>query len=128
MPHHYHHHHHAAPQQPAVPTAQVPTSPPPPVADYANVAPSSSPFILELQNQITELTRECANMRSELDAVRERLASTMNSIRSFWSPELKKERQLRKEESARYSMLSEQFRLLQVDGQVSAEGIFLCLE
>lgn len=37
----------------------------------------------------------------------------MQSIKQFWSPELKKERQQRKEESAKYQMLLEQFKLLQ---------------
>ena len=110
----YHHHHSSSQLPMQAVTSPAPPAPPPPPPP----PPQPDSYILDLQNQITEMTRECTNLRSELEAVRERLASTMNSIRSFWSPELKKERQLRKEESARYSMLSEQYRLLQAESQV----------
>ncbi|ODM86693.1 ERC protein 2 [Orchesella cincta] len=44
----------------------------------------------------------------------------MHSIKTFWSPELKKERALRKEESARYSLLSDQLKLLNSENQKQA--------
>jgi hypothetical protein len=44
----------------------------------------------------------------------------MHSIKTFWSPELKKERALRKEESAKYSLINDQLKLLSSENQVSA--------
>jgi len=41
----------------------------------------------------------------ELKQTKEQLNATMKSIKTFWSPELKKERTLRKEESCRYQLL-----------------------
>ena len=43
----------------------------------------------------------------------------MHSIKTFWSPELKKERALRKEESAKYSLINDQLKLLNSENQVS---------
>ena len=43
----------------------------------------------------------------------------MHSIKTFWSPELKKERALRKEESAKYSLMNDQLKLLNSENQVS---------
>lgn len=43
----------------------------------------------------------------------------MHSIKTFWSPELKKERALRKEESAKYSLINDQLKLLSSENQVS---------
>ncbi|KPJ18584.1 ERC protein 2 [Papilio machaon] len=42
----------------------------------------------------------------------------MHSIKTFWSPELKKERALRKEESAKYSLINDQLKLLNQENQV----------
>lgn len=42
----------------------------------------------------------------------------MHSIKTFWSPELKKERALRKEESAKYSLINDQLKLLSTENQV----------
>ena len=41
----------------------------------------------------------------ELRSTKEQLDATMKSIKTFWSPELKKERTLRKDESCRYQLL-----------------------
>lgn len=43
----------------------------------------------------------------------------MHSIKTFWSPELKKERALRKEESAKYSLINDQLKLLSSENQVN---------
>ena len=43
----------------------------------------------------------------------------MNSIKTFWSPELKKERALRKEDSIRISTLQEQLKVAQEENQAS---------
>lgn len=44
----------------------------------------------------------------------------MHSIKTFWSPELKKERALRKEESAKYSLINDQLKLLTSENQKQA--------
>ncbi|XP_050680533.1 ELKS/Rab6-interacting/CAST family member 1-like isoform X6 [Leptidea sinapis] len=44
----------------------------------------------------------------------------MHSIKTFWSPELKKERALRKEESAKYSLINDQLKLLNQENQKQA--------
>ncbi|WAR25820.1 RB6I2-like protein [Mya arenaria] len=76
---------------------------------------SRDSLILELQSQITDLNKDCAKMQQELDSTKDKLSSTMNSIKTFWSPELKKERSLRKEECAKYSLLNEQFKATQAE-------------
>lgn len=78
-----------------------------------DVAYSNANGIFELQAQVTELSRACSVMRCELDAVREKLSASMNSIKTFWSPELKKERALRKEESVRLARISDELKIAQ---------------
>ena len=73
---------------------------------------------LDLQSQITDLNKECAKMQNELDSTKDKLSSSMNSIKTFWSPELKKERALRKEESAKYCLLNEQLKVTQAELKV----------
>lgn len=60
-----------------------------------------------------DMQKECYYLRCELDNTQQKLVSSMQSIKQFWSPELKKERQLRKEETAKYNMLLEQYKLVQ---------------
>ncbi len=76
-------------------------------------------LILDLQQQIAEINKECVITSQELDATREKLSSSMNSIKTFWSPELKKERVMRKDEMNKYAMLNEQLRAAQAENQVS---------
>ena len=85
---------------------------------------SRDSLILELQSQITDLNKDCAKMQQELDSTKDKLSSTMNSIKTFWSPELKKERSLRKEECAKYSLLNEQYKATQAELKVSFLLIF----
>lgn len=58
-------------------------------------------------------------MKKELELTNQKLGSSMHSIKTFWSPELKKERALRKEESAKYSLINDQLKLLNQENQVS---------
>ncbi|KAM6344106.1 LOW QUALITY PROTEIN: ERC protein 2 [Alca torda] len=74
--------------------------------------------MLDLQAQLKELQRENDLLRKELDIKDSKLGSSMNSIKTFWSPELKKERVLRKEEAARMSVLKEQMRVSHEENQV----------
>ncbi|XP_032989075.1 ERC protein 2 isoform X10 [Rhinolophus ferrumequinum] len=73
--------------------------------------------MLDLQAQLKELQRENDFLRKELDIKDSKLGSSMNSIKTFWSPELKKERVLRKEEAARMSVLKEQMRVSHEENQ-----------
>ncbi|NXI12647.1 ERC2 protein, partial [Irena cyanogastra] len=73
--------------------------------------------VLDLQAQLKDLQRENELLRKELDIKDSKLGSSMNSIKTFWSPELKKERVLRKEEAARMSVLKEQMRVSHEENQ-----------
>lgn len=75
-------------------------------------------YLGELQTQNTDLQRELANLKKELELTNQKLGSSMHSIKTFWSPELKKERALRKEESAKYSLINDQLKLLNSENQV----------
>lgn len=82
------------------------------------------PFLGELQHQNSDLQRELGTLKKELELTNQKLGSSMHSIKTFWSPELKKERALRKEESAKYSLINDQLKLLSSENQVS---LFYCL-
>lgn len=75
-------------------------------------------LILELQSQISDVSKECAMLQRENEVVKDKLSSSMNSIKTFWSPELKKERALRKDENARYNMQNERLKMTQSELQV----------
>ncbi|BES90158.1 RIM-Hypothetical protein protein of the cytomatrix active zone [Nesidiocoris tenuis] len=77
-------------------------------------------YLGELQNQNTDLQRELSNLKKELELTNQKLGSSMHSIKTFWSPELKKERALRKEESAKYSLINDQLKLLNSENQKQA--------
>ncbi|XP_049341643.1 ELKS/Rab6-interacting/CAST family member 1 isoform X5 [Astyanax mexicanus] len=72
-----------------------------------------------LMEQLRELQRENDLLRRELGVKDSKLGSSVNSIKSFWSPELKKERGMRKEELAKTSVLKEQMRVLDDENQFS---------
>ncbi|XP_037392181.1 ERC protein 2 [Pygocentrus nattereri] len=72
-----------------------------------------------LMEQLRELQRENDMLRRELDVKDSKLVSSVNSIKSFWSPELKKERGMRKEEVSKTSILKEQMRVLDDENQFS---------
>merc|ERR1711997_205088 len=74
----------------------------------------------ELQATNSDLQRDLANLKKELELTNQKLGSSMHSIKTFWSPELKKERALRKEESAKYSLMNDQLKLLNSENQKQA--------
>jgi|SRR6218665_1939531 len=76
-------------------------------------------LILDLQSQVAELNKECAILQQELDGAKDKLSSTMNSIKTFWSPELKKERAIRKEENSKHCLLVEQLKMAEIENRVS---------
>uniref|UniRef100_A0A4W3GYW8 ELKS/RAB6-interacting/CAST family member 2 n=1 Tax=Callorhinchus milii TaxID=7868 RepID=A0A4W3GYW8_CALMI len=95
---HHHHHHH-----------QVPSS--------LRQHQVRDITMSELQAQFKEVQRENELLRKELEVKETKLGSSMNSIKTFWSPELKKERVLRKEEAARMAVFKEQMRVSHEENQ-----------
>lgn len=77
-------------------------------------------YLGDLQYQNSDLQRELGNLKKELELTNQKLGSSMHSIKTFWSPELKKERALRKEESAKYSLINDQLKLLNNENQKQA--------
>ncbi|XP_041833070.1 ELKS/Rab6-interacting/CAST family member 1-like isoform X5 [Melanotaenia boesemani] len=71
----------------------------------------------DLQTQLREVLRENELLRRELEAKESKLGSSMNSIKTFWSPELKKERALRKDEATKMAVWKEQYRVVQEETQ-----------
>ncbi|XP_048011725.1 ELKS/Rab6-interacting/CAST family member 1 isoform X10 [Megalobrama amblycephala] len=73
--------------------------------------------IMDLQAQLKEVLRENELLRKEVDVKESKLSSSMNSIKTFWSPELKKERALRKDEASKIGVWKEQYRVVQDENQ-----------
>ncbi|KAI5105385.1 ELKS/Rab6-interacting/CAST family member 1 isoform X3, partial [Silurus meridionalis] len=73
--------------------------------------------IMELQAQLKEVLRENELMRKEVEVKESKLSSSMSSIKTFWSPELKKERALRKDEASKIAVWKEQYRAIQDETQ-----------
>ncbi|KAM8973616.1 ELKS/Rab6-interacting/CAST family member 1 isoform 2-T2 [Pelodytes ibericus] len=73
--------------------------------------------IMDLQSQLKEVLRENDLLRKDVEVKESKLSSSMNSIKTFWSPELKKERALRKDEVSKISVWKEQFRVVQDENQ-----------
>uniref|UniRef100_A0A665UAZ8 ELKS/RAB6-interacting/CAST family member 1a n=1 Tax=Echeneis naucrates TaxID=173247 RepID=A0A665UAZ8_ECHNA len=73
--------------------------------------------ILDLQAQLKEVLRENEMLRREVEVKESKLSSSMNSIKTFWSPELKKERALRKDEVSKIAVWKEQYRVIQDEAQ-----------
>uniref|UniRef100_A0A8C2DWV6 ELKS/RAB6-interacting/CAST family member 1a n=2 Tax=Cyprinidae TaxID=7953 RepID=A0A8C2DWV6_CYPCA len=73
--------------------------------------------IMELQAQLKEVLRENELLRKEIEVKESKLSSSMSSIKSFWSPELKKERALRKDEASKIAVWKEQYRVVQDETQ-----------
>ncbi|XP_008946893.1 PREDICTED: ELKS/Rab6-interacting/CAST family member 1-like [Merops nubicus] len=74
--------------------------------------------IMDLQTQLKEVLRENDLLRKDVEVKESKLSSSMNSIKTFWSPELKKERALRKDEASKITIWKEQYRVLQEENQV----------
>ncbi|XP_050765720.1 ELKS/Rab6-interacting/CAST family member 1 isoform X1 [Gymnogyps californianus] len=73
--------------------------------------------IMDLQTQLKEVLRENDLLRKDVEVKESKLSSSMNSIKTFWSPELKKERALRKDEASKITIWKEQYRVLQEANQ-----------
>ena len=67
---------------------------------------------------LCQVLRENELLLREVEMKESKLSSSMNSIKTFWSPELKKERALRKDEVSKISVWKEQYRIVQDETQV----------
>lgn len=80
---------------------------------------SSSTYVQELRARLAEIQANFVSVKRELETATQKLGSTMHSIKTFWSPELKKERALRKEEATKYALINDQMKLMRIEVQVS---------
>ncbi|XP_029291878.1 ERC protein 2 isoform X2 [Cottoperca gobio] len=71
----------------------------------------------DLQSQLRELQMDNDNLRRELDVGRDgRTGPGMNNV-NFWSPDVKRDKVVRREEGVRTSLLKDQYRTNQEDLQ-----------
>ncbi len=87
----------------------------------ARVSPSTvgSGLGKEVSEQlIADLQNEVETLKKEIESKDAKLTSSMRSIKTFWSPELKKERAGRKEDIERLMMLKNQYDVLSADAKV----------
>ncbi|XP_057313472.1 ELKS/Rab6-interacting/CAST family member 1-like [Hydractinia symbiolongicarpus] len=66
---------------------------------------------LSPENKILEMQKEISSLKKDIEAKDAKLSSSMKSIKQFWSPELKKERAARKEETEKYILLKEKYQI-----------------
>ncbi|XP_044207915.1 ERC protein 2-like isoform X2 [Thunnus albacares] len=72
----------------------------------------------DLQAQLKELQRENDNLRRELDGGRDgRTGPSMNNV-NFWSPDVKRDKGVRREDGGRTSVLKDHYRTNQEDVQL----------
>ncbi|OTF72924.1 hypothetical protein BLA29_005767 [Euroglyphus maynei] len=103
--------------QSGMPYGQAGTGLPP---TSGRLSATNDQFIMELQARLNDLQIQYNHVKRELEATTQKLASCMHSIKTFWSPELKKERALRKEEAAKYALINDQLKILRSENQKQA--------
>lgn len=72
------------------------------------------------QDRISELQKEINSLKKEIEAKDAKLSSSLKSIKQFWSPELKKERAARKEETEKCVILKEKHQISTSQIEVSS--------
>ncbi|KAG5445297.1 hypothetical protein CSKR_111851, partial [Clonorchis sinensis] len=92
-------------------------------AAYPTFPAATGIFNLPTMPDVTILQRECIRLQHELELTREKLNACTTSIRTFWSPELKRERAMRKEENAKYAILADHLHQLQLEKQTMLETL-----
>lgn len=65
-----------------------------------------------------KLRQENAELKKEMQAMESRLKSNMKSIKTFWSPELKKEKSAKIEQENKYLDLHQDYTKLSKEAQV----------
>ncbi|CAL8089374.1 unnamed protein product [Calicophoron daubneyi] len=109
----------------------APTVPPLGTMDYGTYQRTGYPTLqagsgllnLGAISDLTVLQRECLCLQHELEITKEKLNACTASIRTFWSPELKRERSMRKEENAKYAILADHLHQLQLEKQTMLETL-----
>ena len=74
---------------------------------------------LLLRTQLRQLSARCEMLQRDLDRTKQELGCSVNSIRNFWSPELKKARATRREEMTKNASLAQQLISCQDEVQAS---------
>ena len=69
-------------------------------------------------SDIVKLRQENAELKKEMQAMESRLKSNMKSIKTFWSPELKKEKAAKMEQEDKFLALHQQYTALSKEAQV----------
>lgn len=92
---------------------------------YNSTAPSYQPNQYgQLMEQLGVLKADNENLRKEVKLKDSKLAATVNSIKTFWSPELKKESMIKREEVEKSELLKDRFKMIMEESQVRS---ILCL-
>lgn len=76
-------------------------------------------LILSLQTQLVDLNKDYTISQRELEQNKSQLNSYIASVKTFWSPELKKERALRKDETQKQQKAQESLTAALHEKQVS---------
>ncbi|KAM3179729.1 hypothetical protein ACTXT7_000012 [Hymenolepis weldensis] len=87
------------------------------------VGGSSGMMTLSNSGDVIGIQRECVRLHQELEVTKEKLNACMTSIRTFWSPELKRERAMRKDENAKYAILADHLHQLQLEKQTMLQAL-----
>ncbi|RDD44583.1 ERC protein 2 [Trichoplax sp. H2] len=77
----------------------------------------------QLMETLGVLKAENENLRKEIKLKDSKLAATVNSIKTFWSPELKKESMIKREEVEKSELLKDRFKMIMEESQNRAEII-----
>ena len=83
---------------------------------------NKSTYSKEVQIKLIEMQKEINYLKCELELTSQKLQSSIQSVKTFWSPELKKERQARKDEAVKYQLLYEKYKILVTSSSYNSAG------
>uniref|UniRef100_A0A1I8AJJ8 Uncharacterized protein n=1 Tax=Steinernema glaseri TaxID=37863 RepID=A0A1I8AJJ8_9BILA len=69
------------------------------------------------------LEQEYELLKRDYEVTLQKLHATMNSIKTFWSPELKKERQMRKEEAQKVLLMQQKMAMPYSQNEIGVAGL-----